>query len=161
ECSLAAHPRAGHVANVARASLRGLDMSDFKTGYGPWALVAGASTGMGAEFATQPAKRGLHLVLVARRAELLDEVARVVRSCGVEARTVAADLADANLLEKLRPATQDVEIGLLVYNAAHSLIGRFLDQPLQDKLRIIDVNCRGPVLLADAYGRLMAQRGRG
>jgi short-subunit dehydrogenase len=61
----------------------------------------------------------------------------------------------------VRAATAGLDVGLVVYNAAHSLIGPFLSQPLEDKLRIIDVNCRGPLILADEFGRKLAARGRG
>lgn len=134
----------------------------FRAKYGPFALVAGASVGLGAEFASQLAARGTNLVLLARRAEVLDPLAARLRaSHGVEVRTAAVDLASADLLAKVREATGDLEIGLLVYNAAQSQIGPFLEQPIEDHLRIVDVNCRGPLILAHALGRPMAARGRG
>jgi short-subunit dehydrogenase len=134
----------------------------FRARYGPWALIAGASEGLGAAFAEGAAARGLNLLLVARRAEALDALAAELRGrFSVETRTAAIDLGDAALLEKLRAATAGLEIGLCVYNAARSYIGDFLQQPLADKLRIVDVNCRGPLILADECGRAMAARGRG
>jgi len=130
--------------------------------YGPWALVAGASEGLGAAFAEALAARGLDVVLVARRAAALEELAARLRAAhGVAVRVAAFDLASPSIADDLRAATQGLEIGLLVYNAAASGIGPFLDQPLADKLRVIDVNCRGPVVLADVLGRPMAARGRG
>lgn len=136
--------------------------NDFATRYGKVALIAGASSGLGAEFAHQLAARGLDLVLLARRAELLDTLAAELRATHrVEVRTAAVDLGGADLLERTRAATAGLDVGLVVYNAAHSLIGPFLEQPLADKLRIIDVNCRGPLTLADEFGRAMAARGRG
>lgn len=135
---------------------------DFRSKYGPWALVAGASEGIGKAFAAELAALGLNLVLVARRAGPLEELAAQLRSShGVEVRVAPIDLASPNLVEEIRAATAGLEIGLVVYNAALSLIGRFLDQPLADKLRVLDVNVRGPVVLADEFGRAMARRGRG
>ncbi len=134
----------------------------FTKKYGPWAVVAGAYEGLGAEFARQLAQRGLHLLLIARRPAALDEVAAAVRAeHGVEVRTVALDLADPGLAEKVRAATDGLEVGLLVYNAAYATIGEFLEQDLNDELRIIDVNCRGPMVLAHVLGKQMAARGRG
>jgi hypothetical protein len=134
----------------------------FRERYGPWALVAGASEGIGAAFAEELARRGLHLVLVARRADVLEQLASLLRrSSGVEVRTASIDLASPALLDEARRVTADLEVGLLVYNAALSLIGPFLEQPLEDKLRVIDVNCRGPLILADELGRAMVRRGRG
>ncbi len=135
---------------------------DFRTRYGPWGLVAGASVGLGAQFATQLAARGLHLCLIARREEPLQALAERLRAdFGVEVRSAALDLARPDLEAPLRDLTGDVEIGLLVYNAAATAIGPFAEQKLADKLRIVDVNCRGPLLLAHQFGRPMLERGRG
>ena len=117
---------------------------------------------MGAEYTRQLAARGLSLVVAAEAAEPLESLAREVAAAhGVDVRSVVVDLAAADVLEKLAAATADVEIGLLVYNAAHSVVGRFLDVSLADKLKTLDVNCRAPLLLADHFGKRMAKRGRG
>ena len=134
----------------------------FKDKYGPWALVAGASVGLGAAFAAELARRGLNVVLVARRAEALDALAGRLRGAfSVEVRTVAADLGDASAATLCSQLAAELEIGLCVYNAAYSKIGPFLDGSLEDHLRTVDVNCRGPVALSLALGRPMAQRKRG
>jgi short-subunit dehydrogenase len=136
--------------------------ADLRSSYGPWALIAGASGGIGAEFARQLAAAGLNVILVARRAEALEELAQSLRKAhGVHVRTASIDLAAPDLLERIRAAAEGVEIGLLVYNAAYTRIGPFLEQSLEDKLRILDVNCRGPVVLAHELGGAMARRKRG
>ncbi len=137
-------------------------MSRFGDRYGPWALVAGASAGLGAAFAREQAARGLGLVLLARREDALARLAAELRaSHAVEVRTAALDLGRPDLLEAVGPLVAGLEIGLLVYNAAHSVIGPFLDRPLAEQLRVVDVNCRGPLVLAHALGGPMARRGRG
>jgi uncharacterized protein len=139
-----------------------MNESAFRSRYGPWALVAGASVGLGAEFAGQLAARGMNLVLLARRAEVLTPLSDRLRSAfGVEVSAAAIDLAAGDLLARIREAVGDREIGLLVYNAAFAQIGPFLDQTLEDNLRMIDVNCRGPLILSHELGRGMASRGRG
>jgi short-subunit dehydrogenase len=126
----------------------------FASRYGPWAVVAGASEGLGAEFARQLAARGLHLVLIARRSAPLEQHARAVADAfGVQTRTLAIDLASPDLLPALRER--------IVYNAAQSVIGPYLEQDLAAHLRMIDVNCRAPVVLVHELGRAMAARGRG
>jgi short-subunit dehydrogenase len=135
--------------------------ADFKTRYGTWALVAGASEGLGAAFARQIGARGLNVVLVARRAELLAQLATEIRAGGVEVKTLALDLGAPDLEARLVEATRDLEIGLVVYNAAYSLIGDFVKQDLASKLRVVDVNCRGPIVVAHTLGVPMAARGRG
>jgi short-subunit dehydrogenase len=136
--------------------------SSFREKYGPWALVAGASEGIGAAFAEELAARGLNLLLLARRIEPLEQLAGKLRAAhGVEVRAAPVDLGAPSVLDDVRSAAEGLEVGLLVYNAALSLIGPFLDQSLADKLRVLDVNCRGPLILADDLGRAMARRGRG
>ncbi|HET7753592.1 MAG TPA: SDR family NAD(P)-dependent oxidoreductase, partial [Anaeromyxobacteraceae bacterium] len=137
-------------------------MSDFRARYGPWALVAGASAGLGESFARALAARGLHLVLIARRRDALDSLAAALREDhGVDVRVVPCDLARPDLAEEVDRVAAGLEIGLVVYNAAHSVIGPFVERPLDEHLRVVDVNCRGPLVLAHALGGAMARRGRG
>jgi short-subunit dehydrogenase len=137
-------------------------MSYFVDRYGPWALIAGASEGLGEAFARALARRKLNLILIARRADKLDSVAaELERTHGVEVHTLALDLADADLAARLREGVGTREVGLLVYNAAYSHVGGFFEQSLADKLRMIDVNCRGPLVLCHELGAGMRTRGRG
>jgi short-subunit dehydrogenase len=118
--------------------------------------------GLGAEYARQIAARGLNLVLVAWPADGLRELAHSLEDrYGIETRCIAADLADRAATEGLAEATGDLEIGLVVYNAAASEVGPFLERDLAGELRSVDVNCAGPVILAHAFAGPMAQRGRG
>ena len=136
--------------------------SSFRDKYGPWALVAGASEGIGKAFAEELAARGLNLLLLARRAEPLEQLAQTIRAAhGVEVVAASVDLGSPSMLDEVRRVMEGREVGLLVYNAALSLVGPFLEQPLADKLRLVDVNCRGPLVLSDELGRAMVSRGRG
>ncbi len=139
-----------------------MDEPAFATKYGPWAVVAGASEGLGAEFARQLAARGLNLVLIARRPAPLDACAKNLAGVfGVGVRTLPIDLASPDLLPALRGATDGIEVGLLVYNAAQSYIGPHLEQDLAAHLRVVDVNCRAPLVLIHELGRAMVARRRG
>ena len=135
---------------------------EFQKQYGPWAVVCGASEGLGAAYAEQLAQRGLNLLLVARRGELLTALAR--RLCDqypVEARTLALDLAAADSPSQIYAAADGLEVGLLVYNAALSAVGPFEDRPLEDHLREIDTNVRAPLSLVYQFSQAMLTRGRG
>ena len=137
--------------------------NDFAHRYGPWALVAGASEGVGASLADQLAARGLNLVLIARNARLLAEVAgSVAERHGVEARPLAFDLTDPELGPRLATATAGLDIGLVVYNAggANRTV-TFLEDPVEDSLRQISLACNGPVTLARQFAPAMQERGRG
>lgn len=136
--------------------------AEFRARYGPWAVVAGASAGLGEEYARQLAARGLHVALVARRGEVVQALAeRLADEFGVETRALALDLARADVAEVVARETAGLEVGLLVYNAALSTIGPFLERPLEEHLREVETNCRAPMLLAHTLGQGMAARGRG
>ncbi len=134
----------------------------FKHRYGPWALVTGAAWGMGTEYARQIGALGLNLVLVDIRGEELVRVAdEVRRASGVEVRVVVTDLSREEFIETLRRETEGVEVGLLVSNAAHLPVGLFFEQSLADKMKMIDVNCRAPLMLVQEFGAGMLARRRG
>ncbi|MDM8000998.1 MAG: SDR family NAD(P)-dependent oxidoreductase [Dehalococcoidia bacterium] len=134
----------------------------FKQKYGPWALITGAAWGMGAEYSRQIGAMGLNLVLVDMRGDDLRKVADEVRRGGrVEVREVVTDLSRPDFMSALRPATDGLEIGLLVSNAAHLPVGLFFEQSLEDKIRMIEVNCRAPLILVHEFGAKMLARRRG
>jgi short-subunit dehydrogenase len=135
---------------------------DFKQKYGPWALIVGASEGLGAAFADNCAKRGLNVALVARRAAALEETAQTLEArYGVKTRKIIADAGRAEFGDIVLGSLRDVEVGFFVFNAAAEPGGRFLDISLSDHLNNIQVNCVAPTILCYALGRKMADRGRG
>lgn len=137
-------------------------MAKFVERYGPWALVAGASVGLGEAFARELAGQGLHLVLVSRREAVLQSLGQALqKQFGIQVRIVVQDLASPDAARQIDAATKDLEIGLLVYNAALPVIGRFLEQPVEQHLQSIDVNCRAPMSLCHLLGNSMVARGRG
>jgi len=123
-----------------------------------WALVAGASEGIGAAFARELAASGHDLVLIARRPEPLDALAVELRATGRKVETLVLDLGG-----ELEPALHAIEhpIDVVVWNAALSLIGPFLETSLEDHQRMLALNTRGPLTAARIFGAAMAERGRG
>ena len=134
----------------------------FAARYGEWALVAGASEGLGAAFAKELAERGMHLVLIARRAVLLDEVAgRLRKEHGVQVRCLALDLAGPELAQTVAQATAELDLGVLVYNAAFVPVGPFVEQTEDALDQAVRVNASGPVRLLRTLLPDMCKRGRG
>src|SRR5260370_8119621 len=99
-----------------------------KKRFGPWALVTGASSGIGKEFAGQIAASGIHVALVGRREPLLRNVgAECTRASGVQHRVIPLDLSEPDFLPALVDATRDLDIGLVVSNAGTGNPGAFLN----------------------------------
>jgi short-subunit dehydrogenase len=136
---------------------------DFRERFGPWAVVAGGSDGIGAAFAHELGRRGLDVVLIARREDALEECAAALRAeHGVATRTIATDLASADVGARIAAETADLDVGLFVYNAGSSrTTEEFLDLPESELHFILDRNCRGPLLLSHHFGARLARRGRG
>lgn len=131
--------------------------------YGPWALIAGASEGVGVSFAHQLGKAGFNLILIARQGALLERLAHDVRSGSrVEVRLLALDLTRADALDRIRELTDDLAVGLLVCNAAASTgTGSFLEAPLAKVLGALRLSPEAYVALAHDFGQKMVARRRG
>jgi len=124
--------------------------------------VTGASEGIGRASAVVLAGAGVHLVLVARRGDRLDAIAReLVAAHGIEVQVVAADLGTSEGVASVVQQTARLDVGLLVAAAGFGTSGAFLDVSLEDELAMIDVNCRAVVALAQAFGARLALRRRG
>jgi uncharacterized protein len=135
----------------------------FADTYGPWALVAGASDGVGAALADGLAERGVNVVLLARRQALLDAVAEGIESRhGVQTRTLAIDLAAEAAAAQIAEATGDLEIGFLGYCAgADPDYEPFLTSPLAAADAMVQRNCVAPMRLCHHFAAPMVARGRG
>jgi uncharacterized protein len=132
------------------------------TKYGPWALIAGGSEGVGAEFAQLLAEAGLNLVLVARNRDALEQTADRCRRHGGVVRTVQADLSASDACARVAAATAEVEVGLLILVAgANTHSKEFLDGDLAEFQRVIDLNVSTPLALVHHYGQAMRSRRRG
>lgn len=130
--------------------------------YGPWAVVAGASEGIGRSFSRKLAARGFRLVLVARREEPLETLAGTLRAeHGVEVRVLSLDLGTSDAAIRLGDFTKDLDVGLVIYNAAYSPIGAFIDIEVEQHVKAVDVNVLGALRVSHHFGRRLAERGRG
>ncbi|MBW8784394.1 MAG: SDR family NAD(P)-dependent oxidoreductase [Novosphingobium sp.] len=130
--------------------------------YGPWALIVGGSEGVGAGFARRLAVAGIKLVLVARKEGPLAELAAELQEAGAEVRTISVDLARPDALDRVRAVTDDVEIGLMIYNAgANSVRGNFVELPAEVTRAVIQISVVGQSEFARHYGAQMCARGHG
>lgn len=130
--------------------------------FGPWAVVTGASSGIGRDFAHQLADAGLNVVLVARRLTVLHELgAALARNYGVDYRAVGVDLSDPGTLTPIVEATNDIDVGLLVSNAGTALPGPFVESDLQAQRAVLRLNTAAHLGLTHHFAERLARRGRG
>jgi short-subunit dehydrogenase len=145
-------------------------MAGFADRYGAWAAIFGASEGIGASFARQIAAKGVNVVLVARRRDPLDALARQIQSeCGVQARTLSLDLTQHDFLDAVADVTGDVDVGLIVWNAgatgssagAAQEADEFLVSAFSSHIALVHLNCIGPVAACYHFAPSMKERGSG
>lgn len=130
--------------------------------YGPWAVIAGGSEGVGAEFARQLAESGVNLVLIARKPGPLEETALRCRALGVAVRTISVDLLDQQAVSQIAEVTAELEVGLLIYNAGASTCNElFMEADLEEFAKVTDLNVTSMLALVQHYGRPMVARRRG
>ncbi|MEV6162225.1 SDR family NAD(P)-dependent oxidoreductase [Streptomyces sp. NPDC052052] len=133
-----------------------------KSVYGPWAVIAGGSEGVGSSFAHQLADAGINLVLIARKPGPLNETAEELRAKGVEVRTLELDLLDPAALSSVRAVTDGLEVGLLIFNAGANSYGHeFVTGDLDRVQGVLDLNITAQLALTHHFGALMKERRRG
>lgn len=130
--------------------------------YGPWAVIAGGSEGVGSAFATQLADAGMNSVLIARKPDPLEATAADVRARGAQARTLSLDLTSPDALERTREVTDDLDVGLLIYNAGANTYGaEFVESDPAGVQGVIDLNITTHLAFARHFGKRLKDRGRG
>jgi uncharacterized protein len=137
-------------------------MTEFGARYGPWAVVLGASEGLGAAYAEEAARRGVNVVVVARREAQLGEVAaRLHKEHAIDTRVAVVDLTVPDFMTPLRAVTDDLEVGLVIYNATGHFIGSLTDEPLDHALTQVAINVSAPLSVCHHFSQPMLARGRG
>jgi uncharacterized protein len=134
----------------------------FKERFGDWALITGASSGIGKAFAHALAAEGVNLALSARRVEELEGLkAEIQKKTKVEVRCVRADLAAEGFLEDIQRGTKGLPISILVNNAGFGTSGHFEAIDAKKEIDMVKVNCLAPVILTRAYLPAMLERRKG
>jgi short-subunit dehydrogenase len=126
----------------------------------PYAIVTGASTGIGFELAHCSAQHGFDLLIAADEPQI-GEVAENLRRLGTEVQAVEVDLATREGVERLVAATRGRPVDALLANAGHGLGGAFLDQDFEEARHVIDTDITGTIRLIQDIGREMRNRGQG
>ncbi len=137
-------------------------MKSLTSKYGGWAIVTGASSGIGRSFAEQLARAGMNLVLVARSEDALQQTAKELHSrYSVQTRVLALDLSDSIARETLDLETLDLDVGLLINNAALEQRGAFVRHTPNELSDAIEVNVTAPTELGQRFGKRFVNQGRG
>ncbi len=130
--------------------------------YGPWAVITGASSGIGRAIACELAESKFNCVLVGRGLTELDTLSSELTSQHrVDCRVLMLDLAEDAGAESLQLATADLDVGLLVASAGFGTSGAFLENPLEPEFEMLNVNCKSLLALSWIYGQRFEKRGRG
>ena len=134
--------------------------TDFK---GKWALITGASAGIGAAIARELASHGAKLILTGRRQDRLDALAAEIAGKGTEVRIVVADLNDPAAPQQIYDATEGtgLSVDILINNAGLGQFGAFHLSPIEQELSQIRVNCEAMVHLSRLFVPHMVERRRG
>lgn len=136
--------------------------TDWIEKYGPWAVVTGASGGIGYAMATKLAVKGLNVALVARNADKLKQLASQLESAyGVKTKSIALDLTRDDSSEKLMQETQSLDVGLFVANAGFGSSGAFIQSDIAHELNLIDLNIRALAEQSYYFAQRLKQRGKG
>ena len=137
-------------------------MKIYQEKYGKWVLITGASSGIGEEFARKFASLGFNMVLVARRKEKLNIVARDLSELyKVEIIAIKQDLSEDNFLENIIDKVGDKEIGILINNAGLGSVGEFHNVDPDHEAKMVKVNCVAPTVLTHHFAKQMIERKRG
>jgi uncharacterized protein len=130
--------------------------------YGPWALITGASDGIGRALATQIAAEGINIVLAARSEDKLQALATELRSAhGIQTRVLVADLVDSAAADRIEELTMELDVGLVVLAAGFGTTGTFLETSLTAELQLLAVNVTAVMRLAHTFAGRLAARGTG
>jgi short-subunit dehydrogenase len=135
---------------------------NFKEKYGEWAVVTGASDGIGRSIAIELAKKGLNVFIVARRQNLLTQLESEIKNATrVEVKSLAIDLSKAGSTDQLLQATQGLNVGLFAGVAGFGTSGELIHSDLNAELNMIDVNCRSVVEQTYHFAKRFADQKRG
>jgi uncharacterized protein len=138
------------------------EKSRLKRQYGEWAIVSGASSGIGLELAKQLASAGFNLVINSRQLEKLQEVETELKAiANIQIKIVASDISETEGVDKIIQAAKDLNVGLLIASAGYGTSGNFLDSSIHSEINMLRVNCEALLSLTHYYSQQFARQKRG
>ena len=138
------------------------DVDHFRNKYGEWAVITGASSGIGKSLAQVLAEKKLNLVLIARRQNSLEKLSTTLSAeHGITVKVIAVDLTSSEAIETINSATTDLQVGLLVCSAGFGSSGLFLDSAINTEKEMLKLNCRSPLELSYLFGKRFASQKHG
>lgn len=142
--------------------LPGKEKKRLKDKYGDWAVVTGATSGIGLELATQLANAGFNLIINARNAGKLKLVAEDLKSkYNIQLKIVDGDVSEQSGIEKIIHASQNLDVGLLINNAGYGTSGLFVNSSIHVEKNMLRVNCEAVLLLTHYFSQRFKQQQRG
>jgi len=134
---------------------------NFKKKYGPWAIVVGAAEGLGEAYSEALAKRQLNLVMVDNQLNAMENLAKKLQEkYGIQTNHLHLDLSKKGAAEQILKISKEVDAGLLIYNAAYSLIKPFVDHSSGELDTFIEVNTRTQIQLVHAFSKRLIEQNR-
>lgn len=133
-----------------------------KSKYGQWAVVTGASSGIGLELATQLAGAGFNLVLNSRHLEKLQEVESTLKAqADIQVILVASDVSETDGIDQIIHATKSLNVGLFIASAGYGTSGNFMESSLHSEVNMLRVNCEALLSLTHYFSQQFALQKRG
>ena len=133
-----------------------------KTKYGDWAIITGASSGIGLELATQLASAGFNLIINARNLDKLQAVEKQLKSLyPIEIKIVVSDVSETEGIDQIIQSSSGLTIGLLIVSAGFGTSGNFINSSLHAEINMLRVNCEALLALTHHYSQQFVQQKRG
>lgn len=130
--------------------------------YGSWAVITGASSGIGLELARQCAAAGFNLVLNSRQLGHLQQVEQQLKAqTNIEIKIVAADVSESEGIDKIIASSRGLDVGLLIVCAGYGTSGYFINNSVHSEINMLRVNCEALLSLTHFYSQIFVQQKRG
>ena len=136
-------------------------MKNFKQTYGQWALVTGASSGIGKAISLQLAQQGVNLVIVARNHNNLLALQAELEKSAVEVLSIPSDLSLPDSSDEINKKTAHLDIGLLVASAGIENTGEFIGNTMESEKSLLSLNINSPMELSHIFANRFTKKGKG